>query len=217
VKRPELRLVVLCAGASARLGQPKALAALGPAPEDRALLRLLSAARALGDPNPLVVSGAEHERLCALLPAGVECVRNEAWRAGRTGSLQHALAHRPGADVCLAPIDVPRVPAEVFAALAQAWHAHGAPEEGWLAPWVPHPEGPRHGHPVVIGRALLAHLKDFPPDRPLRALRALARPRLELEVASATILDDLDTPADLERLRTDGTTAHEFPKTAQDP
>lgn len=212
-----LRLVVLCAGASTRLGQPKALAALGPALEDRALLRLLRAGEALGDGQPLVVSGAEHERLLTHLPPGTECVRNEAWPAGRTGSLLRALALRPGADLCVAPVDVPLVPAEVFAGLAQAWLEHGCPAEGWLAPFVALPEGRRHGHPIVIGRRLLESLKDFPPDRPLRALRALARPQLELEVASATILDDLDTPEDLLRLRTPGTAPVEKDEKRTDP
>jgi CTP:molybdopterin cytidylyltransferase MocA len=196
-----LRLVVLCAG----LGQPKALVELGPARE-RALAQLLAAAAALGDPEPLVVSGAEHERLLALLPPRTECVQNHAWHAGRTGSIQLAARLRPGADLCLAPIDVPRVPAEVFAGLAHAWGEHGAPARGWLAPF--HGEGAarRFGHPVVLGRALLEELKGFPPDRPLHALRASAEPLLGLAVASERILEDLDTPADLARLAPDART-----------
>lgn len=196
-----LRLVVLSAGASVRLGQPKALVALGPGPDDRALARLLAAGRALGDEHPLVISGAEHERLLPLLAPEVECVRNEAWREGRTGSLRRALEQRPGQDLCLAPVDAPRVPAPVFAGLATAWLAAGSPSHGWLAPCIARGEGRRFGHPIVLGRGLLAHLKDFRPDRPLRELRAFASPLLALEVEDEAVLENLDTPAALERLR----------------
>jgi len=199
-----LRLVVLCAGASRRLGQPKALAALGPAPGDRALLRLLAAGAALGDRQPLVVTGAEHERLLACLPANVEWVHNPEWRAGRTGSVRCAVARRAEADLCLAPVDVPRVSGATFAALAAAWARAGEPPGGWLAPCVPGPTGRRHGHPVVIGRRLLEDLQDLPPDRALHALRQRAAPLLELEVDDPTILEDLDTPLDLSRLRAAG-------------
>jgi CTP:molybdopterin cytidylyltransferase MocA len=196
------RLVVLCAGASTRLGRPKALVPLGPQ-RTPALAGLLAAGSALGDERPLVVSGAEHERLLALLSDAVECVRNTDWARGRTGSIALAARERPGADLCLAPIDVPRVPREVFAALARTWREHGAPERGWLAPFHASGAARRFGHPLVLGRELLAALKEFPPDRPLRHLRALADPLLAVEVDSACILDDLDTPADLAGLERD--------------
>lgn len=195
-----VRLVLLCAGASVRLGEPKALVRLGARGES-ALAGLLAAGAALGDPHPLVICGAEHERLRAELPDGSECAHNPAWRAGRTGSVQLAVRLRPESDLCLAPIDVPRVPAKVFAGLARAWKEHGAPPRGWLAPCVVHAGRSHFGHPLVLGRELLSVLKEFPPDRPLRELRASARPLLALEVASASILEDLDTPADLARMR----------------
>jgi CTP:molybdopterin cytidylyltransferase MocA len=117
-----------------------------------------------------------------------------------------ALAHgaRPGLDLCLAPVDVPRVPAAVFEGLARAWEEAGAPARGWLAPaWAAPGGGPgRHGHPVVVGRGLLDRLDD--PGlrgRPLKALRALAGPLLALLGPWPEILEDLDTPADLERLQ----------------
>lgn len=211
------RLVVLCAGASSRLGQPKALVELGPEPGMPVLTRLLAAGRALGDARPLVVSGAEHERVLALLASPVECVQNHAWRAGRTGSIQRAVEARPDSDLCLAPVDVPRVSAAVFAALAAAWRDAGAPPDGWLAPRVATPDGPRHGHPVLVGRGLLARLKDFPPDRPLSVLRALATPLLAVDVEDPGVLEDLDTPADLAQLRTPGTPPRPPRNVSEDP
>ena len=105
-------------------------------------------------------------------------------------------------------MDVPLVPARVFAALADAWRRHSAPAQGWLAPFVPEssfpPDGEparRFGHPDVVGADLLTELEDWHPARPLRELRALARPLLGCEVDAEAILDDLDGPKDLETLR----------------
>ena len=57
------------------------------------------------------------------------------------------------------------------------------------------------GHPVVVGRALAQKALELAPDAPLRGLRQSARPLWSLAVPSAAILDDLDTPEDLARLR----------------
>lgn len=197
-------LVVLAAGASLRLGRPKALAVLRPGPLGSALALLLRAGACLADPGPLVVTGRDHARIAAhLARAGLraELVPNPDWAAGRSGSARCAAAHRPGRDLCLAPLDVPLVPSEVFASLAEAWQRAGAPPRGWLGPHVMEGAERRFGHPVVLGRALLEDLQDFPPDAPLSLLRARAAPLLAQAVASRAILDDLDTPADLARLR----------------
>lgn len=194
-------LVVLAAGASARLGEPKALARLVPGPGGTALELLLASGASLGDARPLVVTGADHARIEAARLAGVELCRNEGWSAGRTGSVQRALDVRPGRDLCLAPVDVPLVPASVFAALRDEWERQGRPALGWLAPVLVRAGARRHGHPVLVGRELVRALKAFPPERPLHDLRALAAPLLALVVESEAILDDLDTPQDLARLR----------------
>lgn len=193
-------LVVLAAGASERLGTCKALVDLGGRSP---LERLLAAGASLEGAVPVVVAGAHAARIAAAAPAGCEVLANPDWSAGRSGGVRLAAAARPGRDLCLAPVDVPLVPAEVFAALAEAWERAGAPARGWLAPrWVPPGGGAgRHGHPVVVGRALLADLKDFPPSSSLRVLRGRAEPLLAVDVLHREVLDDLDTPADLEALR----------------
>lgn len=214
-----LQLVLLAAGASRRLGSPKALVELQPPAVDAAgdapqasadgrestpLARLLAAARPLADPRPLVVSGADHEaiaRAARRQDAELEVVHNPDWEAGRTGGVALAARLRPGRDLCLAPVDVPLVPAAVFEALDAAWSQAGAPAEGWLAPFVRRDGAPRFGHPVVLGRGLARRLERLSPAEPLRVLREHAAPLLAVEVASAAILDDLDTPLDLRRLR----------------
>lgn len=187
-------LVVLAAGGSSRLGQCKALVALTPRTP---LELLLESGRDLDCVPPLVVTGADHARIARELPPEVCAAHNRAWRAGRTGSVALAAQLRRGLDLCLAPVDVPLVPSEVFAALSRSWHQAGAPARGWLAPR----NAGHFGHPVIVGRALLEELADLGRDEPLTTLRGRATDLFSIDVESACVLEDLDTPADLERLR----------------
>lgn len=186
--------MILAAGASRRLGSCKAIARLGGSTP---LQRLVEAGEILDDHPPLVVTGADHDAILPQLPAGCEVAHNPAWESGRTGGIALAATRRPGRDLCLAPVDVPLVPAGVFEALAAHWAEAGNPERGWLTPRC---DG-RGGHPVILGRALAAELESFSADRPLRELRERASPCLSLEVGAPEILDDLDTREDLAELR----------------
>ncbi len=190
-------LVILAAGASSRLGAPKALARIGT---QTVLERLLESGAVFDRDPPLVVAGRHHDEITRLLGSRpVEVLHHRDWAAGRTGGLQAAIARRSGRDLCIAPCDVPRVPRAVFEALRGAWIAARAPERGWLSPAVRKEGRLRFGHPVVLGRGLLQEVLSFPPDRPLRELRAGAVPLLSLEVDDPSILDDLDEPDDLAR------------------
>lgn len=205
-------LVILAAGESRRLGLCKALVDLGGR---TGLARLLEAGRAMDGARPLVVTGAHDVAIRSVIPSGVDVLFNPDWAAGRTGGVALASGARPGLDLAIAPVDVPLVPTEVFDALCAAWIAHDAPARGWLAPCVSRKVAGEFvadfGHPVVVGRDLVRELvttgKDFPHSAPrarpetLRDLRRLAAPMLSIPVESARILDDLDTPDDLERLR----------------
>lgn len=196
---PETLVVVLAAGASRRLGEPKALARLSEVAGDTALARLLRAAAHVAT-DLVVVTGCHHveiERYHAELELPGHVLHNPAWEHGRTGGLALAAAARPGADLCVAPVDVPLVPGAVFEALAAAWAARGAPASGWLAPR----HSGAYGHPVWIGRALANRLGELEPGADLRRLRAWAEPRFGVTVDSPRVLDDLDTPLDLARLR----------------
>ncbi len=194
-------LILLAAGASRRLGTAKALVRLGSRPQDTPLGLLLTAGAGLRSTPPLVVTGAHDAEIRAALPPTAEAVFNPTWEAGRTGSLQLAIQARSGLDLCLAPVDVPRVPPEVFLALRNGWLEAQAPARGWLAPWTLHQGTRRFGHPVILGRALAKEVLGWDPDRPLRDLRGLADPLLAVEVADDAIHDDLDTPADWRALR----------------
>jgi CTP:molybdopterin cytidylyltransferase MocA len=192
-------LVILAAGRSERLGTCKSTVRIG---ECSALEHLLAATRECFDGEPaLIVTGAHDEEIACCLPPGVERVFHAGWESGRTGGLALACSRRPGRDLCVAPVDCPLVPGAVFEALLAAWRDHGAPAEGWLAPCRGEAESRRDGHPIVLGRELAARLRTLSPDHSLRLVRELARPRLALPVEEEAIHDDLDAPADLERLR----------------
>jgi len=192
-------LVILAAGASRRLGRCKALVDLGGR---TALERLLAAGAVLDSTPPLVVTGADDAPIAAALPPGVERVFSPDWARGRNAGLALACERRPGRDLALAPIDCPLVPRAVFEALAERWVRAGAPPRGWLAPRARGAYGrARHGHPLVLGRDLARAVAFLEPDAPLRALRERASPLLSLDVPGLEVLDDLDLPADLERLR----------------
>lgn len=205
-----LAVVLLAAGASSRLGECKALVALEGAPP---IARLIAATHAAGPSVVVVVGGAHADALEAWLAsqhwrpgaavrgaaadAHPRLVRHAGWAAGRLGSLAAATRELPGHDLLVAPVDVPLVSAGTVAALAAAFREAGEPPRGWFAPAY----GGRHGHPLVLGRELAARCLELPPDTPLSALRASASPLGSVPVGDEAILDDLDTPADLARLR----------------
>ena len=190
-------LVILAGGASSRLGACKALVDLAGATP---LARLLAAGSELAAARPLVITGADHAAIAAAAPAEADVACNERWRSGRTGSVQLAARLRPGLALCLAPVDVPRVPLGVFRSLLGAWLAAGEPTLGWLAPRAAGPPA-HHGHPVVLGPDLLELALSLGPDEPLRTLRTRARPLLSVPVPGTEVLESLDTPGDLARLR----------------
>ena len=210
-------LVVLAAGASSRLGAPKALADLAGS---SVLERLLGSGAAAGLQERAVVGGchqAEIQRaLKALKDAGKPSARSlfyGDWAAGRTGSLARAVRAYPGRAIVLAPADVPLVAPCTFRALKSAWHAAQHPARAWIAPYLMPADPPAHaasvglprqrrfGHPVLLGPALAARTASLAPEASLRGLRDEAEPLLGVPVPDAGILDDLDTPEDLRALQ----------------
>ena len=198
----EPAFVVLAAGEARRLGEPKAAARIGGRP---ALLHVLDAWRAAPPADataPVVVLGAHADELTEVVPPDAQVVLHPAWAAGRTGSVARAVSARPGRDLLIASVDQPLVAGETLHALVRAWRREGHPPRGWLAPAAVGPDGRRRpGHPILIGRELLAQLSCWPSDRPLRELRSAAEPLWTVEVDDPAVHDDLDWPADLERLR----------------
>jgi len=198
------RVVILSAGASRRLGQPKALAQL---PGGQPLFRLIRAATQATGVAPIVVTGAHHGKIAEALSTTPDAAHalvcyNPNWANGRTGSLICAAELAGPHDVCVLPVDHPRIGTELLDALFEEWERKASPANGWLAPASGDP--PKPGHPIVIGRDLIASLlaqKETWQGLPLSQLRAQAAPLWMLPTDDATIHENLDRPSDLEALR----------------
>lgn len=195
--------LILAAGASRRLGRPKALLRR----DGEALLpRMLRQVQATAPARIVIVLGAAQAQLRAVLPSPaalrhdeVECVDNLEWEEGLASSLRHGVrvldGHR-GPCVILGCDQPALVAAHLQALIAIA----AASLSGCAA--VDHGDGV--GLPVVANPELLAKARSLQGDRGLRdALNALPFHTLG-RLAAPELQRDIDTPADLERARADG-------------
>jgi molybdenum cofactor cytidylyltransferase len=177
--------IILAAGASTRMGSPKALLKFG----GRTALELLTATfRACGLEVVAVIPpddalDAEARRL------GVTPVRNPIAHLGRTGSLQFGLRELPqDRDVLMTPVDCPLVAVKSCQAVLAAVKFHAI-----LRPTF---EG-RGGHPVFLSHTLRTEILALAAATSLRELihRDPAR-RLDLPVDDPEILTNVNTPED---------------------
>ena len=165
-------IVVLAAGASRRLGEPKALARIAGR---TALEHLVGAAHAAGSVTVYVVVGAHERQIRAALPdlREVLWVQSPDWKRGRSASILAGLsAAGSNRDVMIAPIDVPLVRSSTIRALLSGWREHGAPSRGWLAPFIQGKSTKRYGHPVVVGKDLLAEIDPDAPSKNCARMRS---------------------------------------------
>jgi molybdenum cofactor cytidylyltransferase len=187
--------ILLAAGASTRMGQPKQLLPIAGRP-----LIAHAAAAALGSPAwpVVVVLGAHAEKIrpsLARLPLLI--VQNPAWQEGLASSIRTGLAalenFSPAFDaVLIVPADLPAFSADTVARLVAAHHAtgHGIAAARYAG---------RLSSPALFARAHFASLRALRGDEGARRLlaahadtvAAVDLPELEL---------DLDTPADYEHL-----------------
>lgn len=172
--------IILAAGASQRMGTPKALLAWRGS---NLIEHALQEARAALAEQIVVVLGPATRHLSL----DARCVVNPAPETGRSASISlaaHAL--REGAAAILVQsVDQP-VPGEVLDALFEAIEA-GAEV---AAPTF----GGRRGHPVCLAGALLGELRDV--DEASEGLRAVVRRHVvtEVPVESDAVLWNLNDP-----------------------
>ncbi len=182
--------VVLAAGASSRMGRPKALLPIDGRPAGERVAATLRS----GGCDPVVVVVGRH---AAEIRAGADLtactvVDHAGWAAGRTSSLAAGLGALPGGVTAavLALVDMPYVRAATVRALVAAAALASRPEV------VVPVHGGRSGHPVLLHAALFPAIRALPGDTPLRELLRTRR-RLDLPVDDPGVLVDLDTPDDL--------------------
>ncbi|HEX2187882.1 MAG TPA: nucleotidyltransferase family protein [Longimicrobiaceae bacterium] len=191
--------IVLAAGRSRRMGEPKPLLRWRGEPF---LDRVVGALRDGGcDPVLVVVAPPASDPAAARIAeaargAGAEVVVNPVPDAEQVDSLRAGLAALPPAAeaAIVAPADVPGIDAAAVRALAGAFRARGAPV-------VRATHGGLHGHPVLFARRVFPELFAEPlPEGARGVVHAHAREVEEVEVPSPGVLLDVDTPADYRRL-----------------
>lgn len=182
--------VVLAAGASRRMGRPKALLNFDGR---TALDRVLEAFAGLG--APVVVLGAAAGKIAPRLPAGTRVVVNPDPDAGQTSSLKAGIrAVPPDAEGFLFhPVDFPLVRAGDVARLVDAFRASRAsvvlPAFGF-----------RRGHPVLCRPPVGSRILALPDRLPARvAVHADPGAILHVPVDGPYLLMDMDTPSDYAR------------------
>lgn len=189
--------IVLAAGASSRMGRPKALLPIGG---DTFVTRVCRTLLDGGVDDLVVVAGAEHEAVAAAvaeagLPARI--VENTRRDEGQLSSVLAglAVADRPGVDAVLVHlVDAPLVLAGTARAVLEAFLRTRAPI---VRPAV----NGRHGHPVLFARRVFDDLRRADPGVGAKAVvRAHAAEICDVPVDDEGACRDIDTPEEYARL-----------------
>ena len=188
------RAIVLAAGASSRMGRPKALLPIRGGTFVRAILAAL---RDGGVADAVVVIRPDHDAVAAEIAAAGfgRAVVNPRADEGQLSSLLAGLAAIDGDDLDAALVTLVDVPL-VAAATIRLLVARAAAS---AAPVVRAVHGGRHGHPVIFSRRVFAALRAADPAIGAKAVVRAAGVE-DVEVADPGVLVDVDTPADYARL-----------------
>jgi molybdenum cofactor cytidylyltransferase len=186
--------IILAAGASRRMGRPKALLEF----DGRRCLELALEAVA-GQGTPIVVLGPNQREIRAAVP--LERVRvgyNLDVESGQTASLKAGLALLP-ADVeafFFMPVDLPLLTPADIARLVDAWRSNRDPLKSIFIP----SHQMKRGHPVLCRRDLAAEILSLPPGSPVREWINRDPRRVGYVLSpEAYVLMDMDTPEDYVR------------------
>jgi molybdenum cofactor cytidylyltransferase len=187
--------LILAAGRSSRMGQPKALLPAGPG--GPTFVRQIAAVLVEGGVIDALVVGRPDDRALRAevesIGTPVRFVVNEHADSGQLSSVIAGLnaADRPGVSgVLVTPVDVPLIqPATVQALLAA--FASGP------AVVVRATYRGRHGHPVIFGRAVFDDLRRADPSVGAKAVvHAHQLGLVDLDVDDPGVLHDIDEPGD---------------------
>ena len=189
--KPEhIGAIVLAAGGSERMGQPKQLLPLAGRP---VVHHVTSALVALGLAQVIVVTGAHAEAVgAALADLPLKIVVNESWPEGMSSSIRTGLRalHPDTQAVLLVLADQPALTTDLLQSLLARYRASGAPI---VAPVY---RGQR-GNPVLFDRALFPELLAVRGDRGGRALIEKYHEQVELVVVDdPAVIADVDSPED---------------------
>lgn len=195
---PRVGAIILAAGASSRLGQPKQLL---PFEGQSLLCRVIEAALASRCAPVVVVLGAGAEALREEIgDAPVIVALNADWEQGLSTSIRAGIAALGEADTpdsitaaIIAPCDQPHLSRTVLERLIDVHHATLRPiaVSGYEGIW---------GTPMLFARALWPELEALQGDRGAKAVALRHAEGVECVPFAAGALD-IDTPGDYARLR----------------
>lgn len=184
--------VILAAGGAQRMGQPKQVLIWRSQPLVR---HVAQAALEAGLAPVVVVVGSAAEQVeAAVQGLPVQLVHNPEWQLGQSSSVKAGVSALPaetGAAVFLLA-DQPRTPVQLIVSLMEA---HAATLSPLVAPLV---QG-RRANPVLLDRVTFPDLLALSGDQGGRALFA-RYPAHWVPWHDSTILQDIDTPEDYQRL-----------------
>jgi CTP:molybdopterin cytidylyltransferase MocA len=192
--------IILAAGASERMGHPKALLTL----RGRTFLEtVIDGCRASGVSRCVVVLGPDRDKVLSRVDLGAATVvENPTPASGPIASIRLGLTeilNHPVEAVLVWHVDRPHVAVSTVTVLLDRFR------EGGAAVVVPEFGGTR-GHPVVFGRAVFDELMQAPNDEGARAVVRADPSRVAVvSVRDSAVTEDVDTPEAYEELlrRTD--------------
>lgn len=190
-----LGAIVLAAGASSRIGRPKALLTLDSGETFVARIHAVLAASGVG-PVVIVVRAELERDISAAVPHARLAVNPDPGR-GQLSSLLVGFDTLGPVDAAVVTlVDLPLVHLNTVEAIVAAWrHTR--------APLVRPVHGTRHGHPVIFGARLIAALREADPIAGAKpVVHAFARVAVDVAVDDPWTVRDVDTPEDYVRLQT---------------
>jgi CTP:molybdopterin cytidylyltransferase MocA len=194
--RMSVAAIIVAAGASSRLGQPKQLVLID---EEPLLQRAVRCAREAGAVPVFVVLGAHREVIRSAIDFGVATVLvNDEWEEGMASSIRAGVkvvdtGHTGSAGVLLMTCDQPRVTAEHLREMIEQFDAQaGTVLIASIYAGV-------RGTPAIFPRAMFADLLALRGDRGARGLLTKASlPVVEIQLEGGEL--DIDRPEDLAEL-----------------
>ena len=184
--------VVLAAGASERLGQPKPMIPVKLGNREVPLVKWIVERLELSGIIPIVVTNQELLIDVTFAIQGRTVVLNPAPEKGRTGTIQCGLASivsniksKRGMQVLIAPVDRPGFSNSTLDILRHTEHCACPAKDG------------RGAHPVIITEKEVEKILQSTPETPLREIIA----PMKINVTDKFLHLNVDTTDDLEQLQ----------------